>query len=129
MVKRMKLRNKKTGEIKEWQSVGAIEYGELNEVYDSAEYSSLADLNEEWEDYKPTEPQIEDEMTREMIKKWYNKNKIIGKLCSFGGKEWLGLRGEDENGYFWKIELRVGYNSQLGYDKLYSLTELIGEEE
>ncbi len=47
----MKLRNKKTGEIKEWQKVGAIDYGELNEVYDSAEYNSLAELNDEWEDY------------------------------------------------------------------------------
>ena len=40
----MKLRNKKTGEIKEWQKVGAIDYGELDEVYDSAEYNSLAEL-------------------------------------------------------------------------------------
>lgn len=55
----MKLRNKKTGEIKEWQKVGAIDYGELNEVYDAAEYNSLAELNDEWEDVK--EPLIKDE--------------------------------------------------------------------
>ena len=49
----MKLRNKKTGEIKECYRVGTIDYGELNEVYDSVEYNSLAELNDEWEDYKP----------------------------------------------------------------------------
>lgn len=46
----MKLINKKTGEIKEWECVAAIIYGEMNEVYDSAEYNSIAKLNEEWED-------------------------------------------------------------------------------
>jgi hypothetical protein len=92
-------------------------------------YDSLADFNEEWEDYEPTEPQIEDEMAREIIKKWYNKNKIVGKLRSYGGKSWLGLRGSDEDGNDWKIELHVDYNSQLKDDELYSLTELIGEEE
>ena len=66
----MKLRNKKTGEIKEWQKVGAIDYGELNEVYDSAEYNSLAELNEVWEDYKPTDPIIEDEKARNVFREW-----------------------------------------------------------
>ena len=66
----MKLRNKKTGEIKEWQKVGAIDYGELNEVYDSAEYNSLAELNEVWEDYKPTDPLIEDEKARNVFREW-----------------------------------------------------------
>lgn len=66
----MKLRNKKTGEIKEWQRVGAIDYGELNEVYDSAEYNSLAELNGEWEDYKPAEPLIEDQKTRKVFREW-----------------------------------------------------------
>ena len=50
----MRLRNKKTGEIKEWECVAAIIYGEMNEVYDAAEYDSLAELNEEWEDLDAT---------------------------------------------------------------------------
>lgn len=66
----MKLRNKKTGEIKEWQKVGAIDYGELNEVYDAAEYNSIAELNEVWEDYKPTDPLIEDEKARNVFREW-----------------------------------------------------------
>lgn len=67
----MKLRNKKTGEIKEWQRVGAIDYGELNEVYDAAEYDSIAELNEEWEDYEPVEP-IFDEKIRKGIRAWWD---------------------------------------------------------
>ena len=66
----MKLRNKKTGEIKEWQKVGAIDYGEMNEVYDAAEYNSLAELNEEWEDCKPAEPIIKDEKVRKAVRAW-----------------------------------------------------------
>lgn len=77
----------------------------------------------------PAKPQIEDELARKTIKLWYSRNNIIGKLCSYGSESWLGLRGSDEAGNDWKIELRVYYNSLLGYDKLYSLTELIGEEE
>ena len=68
----MKLRNKKTGEIKEWQKVGAIDYGELNEVYDSTEYNSLAELNYEWEDYKPVEPLIKDEKIRKALRAAYD---------------------------------------------------------
>lgn len=47
----MKLRNKKTGEIKEWDFVGCAKY-DLDPLADSAEYKTLADLNEEWEDYE-----------------------------------------------------------------------------
>lgn len=140
----MKLRNKKTGKVFDVivreKSNGDGEYSiivcDLRALRSArsvssilGEYDSLAKLYEDWEDYEPTEPQIEDEMAREIIKKWYNKNKIVGKLCSYGGNLWLGLRGSDGDGVDWEIELNVGYNSQLKDDKLYSLTELIGEEE
>lgn len=51
----MKLRNKKTGEIGNFALVRAI--GDIN-------YTSLAELNEEWEDYEPKEPLIKDEKIR-----------------------------------------------------------------
>lgn len=142
----MKLRNKKTGkvfnalirekggngaythivcDIKEYEPNAGIK---AEKRYVLGEYHSLAELNEEWEDYKPVEPLIKDEMAREIIKKWYNKNKIVGKLQSYGGDLWLGLRGSDGDGCDWKIELHVRYNSTLKNDELYSLTELIGEE-
>ena len=74
----MKLRNKKTGEIIDLE-VGRITdsgYGSaillspvavINESYT---YSSLAELNEEWEDYIPDKPLIEDEAKRSVFKAW-----------------------------------------------------------
>lgn len=131
----MKLRNKMTGEIGEFMGtynavpfIGiGIDYHDGNPV--KYEYNTLTELNEEWEDVKPTEPLINDELARKTVKSWYSRNNIIGKLCSYGGESWLGLRGSDEGGSNWKIELRVYYNSLLKDDELYSLTELCGDEE
>lgn len=144
----MRLRNKKTGEIfdalvreksddGEKYSIIVCDikaYNQSKSTLDAThsilgEYDSLAELNEEWEDYDPVEPEIADETARETIRKWYNKNRIVGKLCRYGGESWLGLRGDDKSGYSWKIELHVDYFSKLINDKLYSLTELCGEEE
>lgn len=126
----MKLRNKKTGVHGEYKVISA---GYLIRVKDcnsdeAWQYDCLAGFNEEWEDYTPADPEIADETTRETIREWYNKNRIVGKLCSYGGESWLGLRGDDKSGFSWKIELRVDYFSKLINDKLYSLSELCGEE-
>lgn len=124
----MKLRNKKTGEIKTTDKVGLLgRNGKY--VWSTGEYDSLAELIEDWEDYKPAEPLIKDELARAIIKSWYGKNNLVGKLRSYGSADWLGLRGSNSAGIDWKIELRVSYKNSLKYDELYSLTELIGEEE
>ena len=48
----MKLRNKKTGEMKKiWKENICLSFGDCNKVY-----YSLKELNEEWEDYEPAEP-------------------------------------------------------------------------
>lgn len=74
----MKLRNKKTGEIIDLE-VGRITdsgYGSaillspVAAINESYAYSSLAELNEEWEDYIPTKPLIEDEAKRSVFKAW-----------------------------------------------------------
>lgn len=95
----MKLRNKKTGEIKEWQRVGAIVYCEMNEVYDSAEYNSLAELNEEWEDYKPAEPLIKDEKVKkllgEIVELELTVNELSKRFDEFN-KHYVELCGEEK---------------------------------
>lgn len=48
----MKLRNKKTGEIKEYGTVGATTFGKGGVLEAFAVYESLAELNKEWEDYE-----------------------------------------------------------------------------
>ena len=64
----MKLRNKKTGEVVDLSIFGI----ELNIRKENQPiYRSLAELNEEWEDYKPKEPILEGEV-REIVKHWAN---------------------------------------------------------
>lgn len=48
----MKVRNKKTGEIQEWDAVGLIDHNRISDVW--VECYSIARLNEEWEDYNET---------------------------------------------------------------------------
>lgn len=67
----MKLRNKKTGDI----AVGYVMVGiQNNEKYPNPieyhTYGSIAELNDEWDDYKPTDPLIEDEKARNVFREW-----------------------------------------------------------
>ena len=127
----MKLRNKKTGEIKEWQRVGAIDYGELNEVYDSAEYNSLAELNEEWEDYKPVEPLIEDDKILKLVREWakaFGVTKVY--VCGIGdGKEYIELYAQDDGVTDGRIRISIPTQDGVWIGKEYAVDELIGEEE
>lgn len=77
----MKLRNKKTGEISElaqirqyWREEKDGGVGYLLQLHDAMGdgfiYNSLAELNEEWEDYTPTKPLIKDEAKRSVFKAW-----------------------------------------------------------
>lgn len=76
----MKLRNKKTGDI------GEFNYAE-RAVYDAIiltvmidddpmmfRYDTLAELNEGWEDYEPKEPLIKDEKIRKAVRAWAEAN-------------------------------------------------------
>ena len=122
----MKLRNKKTGEIKEWQKVGAIDYGELNEVYDAAEYNSLAELNDEWEDYKPVEPLIEDQKTRKVFREWADllgaKLFRVEHLCEYSRTIITSIDLVEEP--------EIGLPGYFGIDsETYTKEELCGEDE
>ena len=122
----MLLRNKKTGEIKEWQRVGAIDYGELNEVYDSVEYNSLAELNEEWEDYEPVEPLIKDPKTIKVFREWADlfgaKRFRVDHLCKFGRTIFTSIDLVEEP--------EIGLPGYFGIDsETYTKVEICGEEE
>lgn len=123
----MRLRNKKTGEVKEWQKVGAIDYGELNEVYDASEYNSLAELNDEWEDYEPVEPLIEDEKIRKAVRAWADANEVE-EVAVLAHLVW----GENatEIAKSGNTSLRIVFSGDLGI-KMWtgSIEELCGEEE
>lgn len=52
----MKLRNKKTGEIKDWSFAMLQNIGQTTEW---KHYASLSELNKDWEDYEEPSEQIE----------------------------------------------------------------------
>lgn len=66
----MKLRNKKTGEIKKmWKDNICLSFGDCNKVY-----YSIAELNADWEDVAPKEPLIKDEKIRKAVRAWAEAN-------------------------------------------------------
>ena len=130
----MKLRNKKTGEIKEWECVAAIIYGEMNEVYDSAEYDSLAKLYEEWEDYKPPEPYIKDKKVRKFVRDWAEINGIETVLVcqtfnAWGFKNKESGKAGDKEYMLADILFKGEKPEELEFGKEYTITELCGEEQ
>lgn len=133
----MKLRNKKTGEIfdalvREKGGGGSYSlivcdikaYEQSKSTLDQThfvldEYETLAKLNEEWEDYKPTEPLIKDEKIRKAVRAWAEANGIerVWHECAS-----CWLRG---NGLKIELENEVVDLEQNNY----TITELCGEEE
>ena len=125
----MKLRNKKTGEIVEPLSSGPIDLYfylnkyEENEV-DRKTYQSLAELNSEWEDYKPAEPLIKDEKIRKAVRAWAE---LIPSAQ---------VRYDHSDGRFYThsdyiVPYSISFPVILGLDetKDYTIAELCGEEE
>lgn len=111
----MKLRNKKTGEIKEF-----VLFDGKNELQGGA---SLAELNAEWEDYKPAEPLIKDEKRRKAVRAWAEAFKtesleVSNDFTEFWFEGYL-LEFEKDNEHGPK---RYGY-------QFYTIAELCGEEE
>ena len=113
----MKLRNKKTGEI-----VTKIDVSQDNEsiwVFGSKPciYTTLAKLNETWEDYESKEPLIKDEKIRKAVRAWAEANGVERVWHEYSS---CWLRG---NGL--KIELE---NEVVNLEqKNYSIAELCGE--
>ena len=122
----MKLRNKKTGKIIESECITMFGPSDGSGACRSIkEFYTLAELNEEWEDY---EPLILDELDRKIIRLWAHNNKLK-TVISYGHDAWIGLRGVDSQGNIWKIELNSMFSSQLEDGKSYSIDDLCGAEE
>ena len=82
-------------------------------------YKSLAELNEEWVDYKPTEPLIKDEKIRKAVRAWAEATGT--KSISYWGGE---LESEQNDS---KIEFDNVAVVEFGDN--YTITELCGDEE
>lgn len=128
----MKLRNKKTGEIVDVESLGHAEslkekYGyqvtlswktEYENLSQCKDYESLAELNEEWEDYEPTEPLIKDEKIRKAVRAWAEATGT--KSVNY----WGDLESCQNDA---SIDFQNGLGLKSGDD--YTIEELCGEEE
>mgnify|MGYP003470534337 FL=1 len=128
----MRLRNKNTGEIGELHYEPDKEYHftvATEDPADMAIYRSLAELNEEWEDYKPKEPLIKDEKIRKAIRAWAEANDInSGHYYNTDIKF-----NATEHRLQW-IQTAIEFNDIMGLDNLedgekYTIDELCGEEE
>jgi hypothetical protein len=107
----MKLRNKKTGEIFDIGKVLTCDY---------PSYETLKQINEDWEDYEPTKPLIEDEEIREIIRAWADVNDTMVLKYNY-----------DENSLVDIYRNEITFNMGLGLKdgEKYTITELCGEEE
>lgn len=117
----MKLRNKKTGEIGEIVAYDANKgifavRGKGKTKY----YYSITELNEEWEDYIPKEPRIDNEEIREIIRAWAKVNDAMALKYNY-----------DENSLDDIYRNTISFNYGLGLrdGHTYTIPELCGEEE
>lgn len=132
----MRLRNKKTGEIVDVESLGHAnslkeKYGyqvtlswrtEYENLSQCKEYNSLAELNNDWEDYKPAEPLIKDEKVRKAVRAWAEANGIDGCVCK---EEIHCITFETERGMFISFENA----DPIPPEGNYTIAELCGKEE
>ena len=133
----MKLRNRKTGEIMddaEYKNYSILDGFVLSMNGKEWEYHSLAEFNEDWEDYKPTEPLIKDEKIRKAVRAWaeangYEKDEEYQfEDFSTGWKSWSlehKMNGDDNEIHF-NGGIDFGKMNHQGY---YTIAELCGEEE
>lgn len=130
----MKLRKKKTGMIVECENIVFTHCNAL--ALDWEQYSpnvnSLAELNEEWGDYKPTEPLIKDEKIRKAVRAWAEANRVAeARYSSCHDAECEFNARDDENKSIVFIGNFTEMNKELDYSgrTIYTIDKLCGEEE
>ena len=127
----MKLRNKKTGEIVEYDSIG-FRKGQSNGWDDFVPNAdSLAALNEVWEDYKPAEPLIKNEKIRKAVRAWAEMHRVKRVLYHvyFYHSELAYIEGVEENGESLGVGMDIFTLPELKKSEFYTIAELCGEEQ
>ena len=131
----MKIRNKKTGEVFESFKRGPIDLYFYPNEYKGGDdieretYQSLAELNDEWEDYKPKEPLIKDEKIRKAVRAWAEAN-VINSEHYYN----TDIKFDATEHRLQWIQTAIEFNDIMGLDNLedgktYTIDELCGEEE
>lgn len=120
----MKLKNKKTGEIVERSSIVTLKYkisSCSSSLVEAEEYSSIRQLNEDWEDYKPTMPLIKDPKIRKAVRAWAEVDGIdVVEIVS--KYQLLSLDEQCAIEFFTEIYPEYKHNEE------HTIAELCGEE-
>lgn len=126
MVKRMKMRNKKTGEIKDFGNLQV--YAEAEGTDDSqllGNFDSFEQILEYYEDYIPSEPLIKDEKVRKAVRAWAEANDIEDGITYLGDGEFRSYLNTT-------IDFAILVNEHrfdlLKKNEEYTIPELCGEE-
>lgn len=138
----MKLRNKKTGEIVNVESLGHADslkenYGyqvtlswktEYDNLSQCKDYNSLAELNADWEDVK--EPLIKDEKIRKVVRDWAEANgvKEIIVFDHINNAPYTPVGAVDFAQNSGHLEIRFRTEERFDTDRIYTIAELCGEE-
>ena len=129
----MKIRNKKTGEVFEAFKKAPIDlyfylnkYEEGENDFDRKTYQSLAELNNEWEDYAPKEPLIKQEKIRKAVRAWAEANEI--SQAKFD-RRMSGFSASDAGHNFLSMISFDGFVFNCEDGEYYTIDELCGEEE
>ena len=127
----MKLRNKKTGEVLDAYSLmltQTIKTTNATSKYAKQTYYSLAELNNEWEDYKPAEPLIKDEKIRKAVRVWAE---TVGRTDLLVIKIAGRLEISDGSPHLIYISFHADEETLKNLDDrtYYTIAELCGEEE
>lgn len=130
----MKLRNKNTGEIIDLDIANIkAQFGGISVIPEPAKlggdeyvYHSLAELNEEWEDYAPKEPLIKDEKIRKAVRAWAEANEI--SQAQFD-RYISGFSVSDDGHNLLSMISFDGFVFMFVDGKYYTIDELCGEEE
>ena len=117
----MRLRNKKTGEIVELQRITLFSHPSGNW---NGSYKSLAELNNRFEDYAPKQPLIKDEKVRKAVRAWWETVPDV-----ITDKRILYKKNQDLAVGVYSIYCGAIYPKTLEVGKMYTISELCGEEE
>lgn len=116
----MKLRNKKTGDAVyvDFQ----IPLSNNNEVLGFYSVTSLKELNESFEDYKPKEPLIKDEKIRKAVRAWAEVDGIVA-VEIVSKYQLISLDEQCSIEFFAEIYPEYAHNEE------HTIAELCGDEE
>lgn len=121
----MKLRNKKTGEVIVCKEILVLRE-DADGYWQAGQGNSIAELNEEWENYKPKEPLIKNEKIRRAVKAWAEACNLKHVTYKQASNEFYDA---DTRGAFAIRFTLIPVEVYLEDGEHYTIAELCGEEE